>query len=291
MELVREEWAAWRRERARWEAERRQWEAERRQLTEAQHALEQQHARQAAEHAAAVERLQSQLHAATSATAAAGVQPGPALLEFRDKHGLQHVESRNEEGWNLLHLAAVATRDTPGMLPIIEDLLRCLPAGHLAEETPAGKPEGFTPLHLLCQGTDPFLARTEAIPLLIAAKAPLEPRNRRGATPLLIAAGSAFVPAVRALVNCKADINAANEKGKTAWDLANAASKTLSMDIERMGGRPGNVEQAPPEVSRADARAGRQPPNRRRRQARRNADGADVSPRRSPSRRRAASPR
>ena len=140
-----------------------------------------------------------------------------ALLEFRDKHCLEHAESRNEDNWNLLHLAAVATLDTPGMLPIIKDLLRCLPIGYLAEETGAGrpgKPVGFTPLHLLCQGADPLGVRAEAIPLLIAAKAPLEPHNNpKGATPLLVAAGSAFLPAVRALVNGKADINAAQNGG------------------------------------------------------------------------------
>ena len=153
-----------------------------------------------------------------------GVQPGPALLEFRDKHCLEHVESRNEDNWNLLHLAAVATLDTPGMLPIIKDLLRCLPIGYLAEETGAGrwgKPVGFTPLHLLCTGADPFGVREEAISLLIAANAPLEPHNNpKGATPLLVAAGSAFLPAVRALVNGKADINAAKMgKPRGTWPM------------------------------------------------------------------------
>ena len=209
LELVWEECAAMLR------GERAEWESERRQLMEKDHALLEHHAMQTADLTAAVQLLQRQLQASTAAPS--GVQPGAALLEFQAKHCLEHVESRNEDNWNLLHLAAVATLDTPGMLPIIKDLLRCLPIRYLAEVTSAGrpgKPDGFTPLHLLCQGADPLGVRLEAIPLLIAAKAPLEPHNNpKGATPLLVAAGSAFLPAVRALVNGKADINAAKMGG------------------------------------------------------------------------------
>ena len=269
--------------------ERAEWEAERRQLMEKHHALLEHHTMQTADLTAAVQLLQRQLQASTAAPS--GVQPGAALLEFQAKHCLEHVEARNEDNWNLLHLAAVATLDTPGMLPIIKDLLRCLPAGHLAEETCTGKPQGFTPLHLLCQGADPLGVREEAIPLLIAAKAPLEPHNNpKGATPLLVAAGSAFLPAVRALVNGKADINAAQHGRKTAWNLAKDTGKTLWIDIERMGGRTGIVEQAPPR-SRAEARAGWQPPNRQRRQARRNADAAYEARQNAESSRRSASQR
>ena len=223
---------------------RAEWEAERRQLMDKHHALLEHHAMQTADLTAAVQLLQRQLQASTAAPS--GVQPGAALLEFRDKHCLEHVESRTEDDWNLLHLAAVATLDTPGMLPVIEELLRYLPSGYLAAATPSGKPTGFTPLHLLCQGRDPLDLREKAIPLLIAAKAPLEPHNNpKGATPLLVAAGSAFLPDVRALANGKADINAANEKGKTAWDLANSVSKTLRNELERMGAWSGNVDPAP----------------------------------------------
>ena len=161
------------------------------------------------------------------------------------------------------------------MVPVIKELLAVLPTAYLAEETPGGQPVGFTPLHLLCQGSDPFHARLEAIPLLIKAKAPLEKNNDKGATPLLLAAGSAFPDAVRALCNAKADINAANLKGKTAYDLAQATSRIVAIEIDRMGGVSGNPPPQPPEMSRAEARAGNQPPNRKRRQELRNIrDGA-----------------
>ena len=64
-------------------------------------------------HGAAPEQVRAMRRSAVLCSAAAGVQPGEALLAFRDSRGFDAVESRNHEGWNLLHLAAAATLDTP----------------------------------------------------------------------------------------------------------------------------------------------------------------------------------
>ena len=257
------------------------WQYEKRHMELMQVDLQQRHDKEKADLLELVEALRSQVRqleprpASSHGASSSGVQPSEDLQRFKDMYGLAHLDSHNPEGWNILHLAAHATLKNPGMVPVIKELLAVLPTACLAEETPGGQPVGFTPLHLLCQGSDPFHARLEAIPLLIEAKAPLEKNNDRGATPLLLAAGSAFPDAVRALCNAKADINAANVKGKTAYDLAQATSRTVATEIARMGGVSGNPPPQPPEMSRADARAGNQPPNRKRRQELRNIrDGA-----------------
>ena len=245
MEVVALEFAVLQQERAALEAERRR-------MVERQQAVEQQHAKERAELTELVEDLRNQANelearpASSQGASSAGVRPSDELLGFMDEHGLEHLDSYNEEGWNLLHLAATATMKYPGMVPLMEEMLRFLPTEYLAEETLLGQPIGFTPLHLLCQGVDPWQTRQEAIALLIAAKAPLEARNNNGATPLLLAAGSAFTDAVRVLWHAKADINAANFKGKTAFDLAKATSRHACIDVLQMGGRSGHPPPQPP---------------------------------------------
>ena len=89
----------------------------------------------------------------------------------------------------------------------------------------AGKfPPGRTALHLACESSDSILGKDTVVRALLDAHAALEDKTPKGLTPLLCAAASGQTNICRMLLHRKADINAKNEKGKGALQLAAAAS-------------------------------------------------------------------
>ena len=89
----------------------------------------------------------------------------------------------------------------------------------------AGKfPPGRTALHLACESSDSILEKDTVVRALLDAHAALEDKTPKGLTPLLCAAASGQTNICRMLLHRKADVNAKNEKGKGALQLAAAAA-------------------------------------------------------------------
>ena len=89
----------------------------------------------------------------------------------------------------------------------------------------AGKfPPGRTALHFACESSDSILGKDTVVRALLDAHAALLDKTPKGLTPLLCAAASGQTNICRMLLHRKADVNAKNEKGKGALQLATAAS-------------------------------------------------------------------
>jgi len=73
-----------------------------------------------------------------------------------------------------------------------------------------------SPLHYACRE-----GRTEAVLVLISAKADVNARNKDGRSPLHWAASNGTASVVRALVEARADVHAKTLDGQTALDAAN----------------------------------------------------------------------
>ena len=77
---------------------------------------------------------------------------------------------------------------------------------------------GWTALHLLANNAQNGARKAAMITQLVEARADVNVRGRRGATPLHKACATAALEQVKALVHNGADCNARNERGTTPWD-------------------------------------------------------------------------
>ena len=97
---------------------------------------------------------------------------------------------------------------------------------------------GWSPLHILAQNRTGQANKCEMIDVLLQRRADVNVRGRRGATPLLKAAGSGAVDQVRLLLSRGADPNLALEEGTTPYDAAWHNRETRDI-VYRGGGRAG----------------------------------------------------
>ena len=128
-------------------------------------------------------------------------------------------------------------RPQPGAPPAVElqpgawlDLLWTPDPPRLAVELEAGASVnqvlddlGNTPLHLLligdaCRDAQSLAAGTEALGLLIDAGAAVNRTDRRGNTPLMLAASRCPASLVSLLLDAGADLYAVNQRGLTAFE-------------------------------------------------------------------------
>ena len=97
---------------------------------------------------------------------------------------------------------------------------------------------GWCPLHILAQNKANPQNKCEMIAILLRARADVDVRGTRGATPLLKAAGTGGSDQARLLLSCGADANLALDEGTTPYDAAWANGVTRDV-VYRGGGRAG----------------------------------------------------
>ena len=133
----------------------------------------------------------------------------------------QDVRERDDHAWTpLIHAVWCATFSWRAL----RAARSLAPLSDVTVKTRGKFPPGRTALHLACESSDSILGKDTVVRALLDAHAALEDKTPKGLTPLLCAAASGQTNICRMLLHRKADINAKNEKGKGALQLAAAAS-------------------------------------------------------------------
>jgi ankyrin repeat protein len=109
-----------------------------------------------------------------------------------------------------------------------------MPRKRLQAKTQGGRPEGYTALHLACNGSDRIFQRHTIVELLLRRNADVNALDDKGRTPLHHAAGTGVLEAAKLLVGAGAVIDAVDDAGKNALDKCTGSSGTLYRS--RMGG-------------------------------------------------------
>ena len=97
---------------------------------------------------------------------------------------------------------------------------------------------GWAPLHILAQNKDHAQEKCDMIRLLCEARADVNIRGNRGATPLFKAASTSALGQLEALLNCRADPNTPNNEGTTALDATWHNNEVYEF-LYRRGGEKG----------------------------------------------------
>ena len=141
-----------------------------------------------------------------------------AAREFAENKGYGSLAVDNN-GWTLLHHAAVQSQHGRGMIEILRGLLEAVPVEVVDQRTGGGTPTGWSALSLVCNARDSANERADIARLLVEKRADLEVRNASGATPLISACAVGFWSVVRALLGARADAFATNNRGRNAMDV------------------------------------------------------------------------
>jgi uncharacterized protein len=123
------------------------------------------------------------------------------------------------DGWTALHLAAFF-----GHADAVELLLR-----HGADAAIWARAfENNLPLHAACAGRR---QKAAVVRLLIAVTSDIDARQGGGWTPLMLASVNGMAASVALLIDAGADPTLANDKGKTASDLAREQGHSVIVDL------------------------------------------------------------
>ena len=146
-----------------------------------------------------------------------------------ERGGYSSAEQFDEGGWTALHHALLATVYYDQAHRVCRGLIRMMSAEWLGAKTRAGRPTGYTVLHMACNGSDCQFARADLVRLLIEGEADLEARNSRGVTPFLLGAGTGVVDVVMALSQAGCDVHAKDtEGGRNAADRCVGSSTMMT---------------------------------------------------------------
>jgi ankyrin repeat protein len=166
------------------------------------------------------------------------------LQQWLGQHTLEEVHGRDQYGWSALHHVAQNSRSDQAAERIFDELCT---HGWSPEQVnvATGKepksmhlPKGWTALHLLANGRDPWAQRGRMAAKLLMMKANPMLSTETGATPLHTAAGTANFHVANVLLSDPGvNVNSKNEKSKTPFDVACSNRKMRDL-IARVGGRP-----------------------------------------------------
>jgi ankyrin repeat protein len=102
-----------------------------------------------------------------------------------------------------------------------------------------GRPAGSMALHMACSGADHEEQRAAIVNTLLGRSVDIDARTTTcGSTPLMKAAGTAAFHLVGLLLEHRASVNAQNNRGQTAVDMAKASNKRVEAVLLEAGGRP-----------------------------------------------------
>ena len=141
-----------------------------------------------------------------------------AAREFADNKGYGPLAVDNN-GWTLLHYAAVQSQHGRGIIEVFRCLLEAVPVEVVDQRTSGGTPTGWSVLSLVCNARDSANERADIARLLVEKRADWEVRNASGATPLVSACAVGFWSVVRILLDARAGAFATNNRGRNAMDV------------------------------------------------------------------------
>ena len=159
--------------------------------------------------------------------------------EFASSHGLT-LSSLTDEGHSLMHVAAEQLRLNQVTPAFFSQVVRAVPADMVDLLTVSGRPAGATALHMLAgSGRDHDLEKSQAIQVLLDARANLEKRDARGSTAFLRAAGVQSIRMLQTLAAARADVHARHSgTRRTAMDMANGEAGLLKLGALALSRKP-----------------------------------------------------
>ena len=125
-------------------------------------------------------------------------------------------------GWTILHHAVDLTVREPDLRMVVDELLTHVSSEfvNLRIRSDAERAPGWTVMHIVASGKDPSGIRGHVVNSLVAARASIDATRDREMTPLLMAASTANLLVVQALLEARANPHLASSKGATAFDFA-----------------------------------------------------------------------
>ena len=116
------------------------------------------------------------------------------------------AETVDVDGWLPLHHAIQSTVHWSRGIAACRGLIGMMSCDRLRAKTGAGRPAGYTALHLACNGSDKNFERETIVDLLLKRRCDPNARDNSGRTPLHLAAGTGVLGAAQNLVDAGANI-------------------------------------------------------------------------------------
>jgi hypothetical protein len=161
----------------------------------------------------------------------------PQALAYAREKGYSHPNNIID-GWTLLHHACQATMTRQGMGVVVYQLCDMMNVYSLSCVTTAGYPTGWSALHMLANGRDPFKLRPGLLKVLLQSKADPLILGTKGETCLFQAAGTGHTDAKDMLIACGLDPHFKREKdGLSVVDMAVKSNSEMKEDLQGLGVR------------------------------------------------------
>ena len=143
-----------------------------------------------------------------SGTTHAEIAMEPGQEEWTDEQWAKHflkvggfepsgagASAEDKDGWLALHHAIQATVHWSNGIAACRGLIAMMSTNRLGAKTRAGRPSGYTALHLAANGSDKLFQRASIVELLLERAAEVDGTDDKGRTPLHHAAGAGVVDA------------------------------------------------------------------------------------------------
>ena len=141
--------------------------------------------------------------------------------------GYRSPEQSDENGWTALHHAMQATVHWDLAFRVCRGLICMMDPDWLRAKTWAGRPVGYSVLHMASNGSDCELQRGNLVRLLIEKEADVDAEDDAGRTPFLLSCGTGVVDVAMALSQAGCDIWARSFDGRNAADRCHGSSGSM----------------------------------------------------------------
>ena len=138
------------------------------------------------------------------------------------------AEAEDKDGWLALHHAIQSTVHWTYGIKAARGLIEMMPIERLRAKTRAGRPAGYTAMHLAANGSDSLRMRWTLVDLLLQKRVSPNVTDDKGRTPLHLAAGTGVTDVAKILVEGRADLKAVDNNGKNALDKALRSSGSMT---------------------------------------------------------------
>ena len=191
-----------------------------------------------------------------NALATVSTNPNRNAKSYSKPKKSQAAFELDAEGWSALHHALDATTYCYRAVKVSHELLQTTPPRILNSLATGSQPRGYSCLHFAAEGSDRSYAKAELCRKLVYYRADSELKTDKGNTAYMLAAATGVIDVVEALIECRADINATNNRGLNAYQSASASSGTTWQMLKDHGvSRPDKpVESARQWTGRSESR-------------------------------------
>jgi len=145
-------------------------------------------------------------------------------------------------GWLPLHYALQATVYWSQAEKVVRGLITMMSLDRLQAKTTGGRPMGYTPLHMVANGSDRLMVRAQLCQLLLERRVRVDPEDNEGRTPLHLAAGTGVLDTAKVLVAAGANVHHLDNRGRNCLDKCTGSSGRMKECSEfHNGGRGVNL--------------------------------------------------